>query len=462
MPKSAKRVLKNSFFQTFGAFGISGLNFLLTVAYARILGPESYGSLVTSQAQVLVWSLLVDLGLSNALIGALTAASGERSELSRQGFRARDMVARVLWLRCLGATLGAFFICAASFAKHDFLSESFFQDIAFVPHLYAIALQQTAAAFASYRQRQGLSVAVTLFGVFLTVVLTIFLAYQKSSLSILLLSQSWGGIFSAAVIFIYFFYQTAKRKRLGKSRRKEKTKKGEWRSEAWGALARDAWPYAITIAVMVLWQRLDQIAVSHILGLESGGQYALAVRLVAIPILVATSVSFAIFPDLQRVGIDAPEKVNLILSVTSKLIYRYGILFGGVIAVAAGLLISPLVPKFKPALEILPFFIPGIWGYWLQSIFINSLFGLREYKIAIRVHIYSLFIYVACLCTLPFVMGIYGVVLSFNVFCLSMSFFGYLAAKKANILSPTFRFFGSFSENEKQFLNNLAFWKATK
>ena len=109
MSKSVENALRNSFVQTFGAFAVSGLNFILMFAYARILGPERLGTLVTAQAQVLVWTFLVDLGLSNALIGSLTAAESEKSELSRQGFRSRDLVIRVLVLRILGACT----VCAA-------------------------------------------------------------------------------------------------------------------------------------------------------------------------------------------------------------------------------------------------------------------------------------------------------------------------------------------------------------
>ena len=106
MSKSVKRVLKNSFFQTIGSFGITGLNFVLILGYGRILGPEGLGSLATSQAQVILWTMLVDLGLSHSLIGALTSAESGRSELSRQGFRSRDLLFRVLFLRILGAVLG--------------------------------------------------------------------------------------------------------------------------------------------------------------------------------------------------------------------------------------------------------------------------------------------------------------------------------------------------------------------
>ena len=223
MSKSVKRVLKNSFFQTAGSFTNSVINFLLTIGYARFLGPETYGALVTSQAQVLVWTALVDLGLSNSLIGALTLAEGTRQsgteESSRQGFRARDLLFRVLFLRVLGATIGAAITCTLAWLRFSENLPQFWQEVAFTPHLFALALSQTGIAYSAYMHKQGLSVMAALFGVSVTALLTLFLAWHGAPVSLLLLSQSWGGFLSAAIVFGYFLFQHWSRRRAGATRR---------------------------------------------------------------------------------------------------------------------------------------------------------------------------------------------------------------------------------------------------
>ncbi|MGZ3661828.1 MAG: lipopolysaccharide biosynthesis protein [Bdellovibrionota bacterium] len=457
MSKSVKRVVKNSFFQTAGAFANSVINFVLALGYARFLGPENYGSLVTSQAQVLVWLSLVDLGLSNSLISALTSAEGGRTDISRQGFRARDLLFRVLFLRMVGAVLGTMAAFTVAWLRFGDTPAQFWQEVAFTPYLFALGLQATAIAYSAYMHKQGLSVLAVLAGMVLTTSLTLTLAWHGVGVEWLLLSQSWGGLLSALIIFGYFFVQYWARRKAGATRRLQRMKfrprGSEWGSKAWFALFRDAWPYAIAYGVMVLWQRLDQLAASNILGLAAGGQYALAVRLASVPVLVATSISVAIFPDLQRVGRDAPHRVRLILGSLCKAVYRYGIPVVALMVAGIGLVIVPLVPKFRPALWLLPHFLPGIWAFWLQSFITNSLFGLRAYKESVKVHIFSLIVYVACVFSLPRIFGLPGVVWAFNLFCLSMCFFGFRAARRVGLFEKGFLVYGAYTAEESQLLD---------
>ncbi len=457
MSKSVKRVVKNSFFQTIGSFGISGLNFILILTYGRLLGPEGVGSLATSQAHVIVWTALVELGLSHSLIGALTAAQSERSELARQGFRARDLVFRVLFLRLLGAAIGFFavYLFAVKQSRGD--EALFWQDMAFTPFLFALAFQQTAVGFAAYRGRQGLAVFSQLAGMVFTVGLAIYLALRQAPISWLLLAQSWGGFFTAFVVFGYFFTIGRRKKRRGESRRLERVSKGTWGKEAWTALAQDAWPYAITFGVFVLWQRLDQIAVTHFLGDTNGGIYAMAVRVVSIPLLLATSISFALFPDLQRIGRDAPERVQLLLGIVTKVIWRYGIVAAAVILFLLGVLLRPLLPAtFGRAFQVLIFFAPGVWAFWMQSFLVNALFGVRAYRLVVQAHLFALGFYIPSLYFLTQNFGLQGVIWSFNIFCLAMCFFGFRAARKAGLLHTGYLFYGAYTAEE------LEFWRETR
>lgn len=456
MSKSVKRVVKNSFFQTAGAFTNSVINFVLTLGYARFLGPETYGSLVTSQAQVLVWLSLVDLGLSNSLISALTSAEGGRTDISRQGFRARDLLFRVLFLRLVGAVVGCLAAFGVAWFRFGDDPAQFWQEVAFTPYLFALALQSTAIAYSAYMHKQGLSVLAMLAGMLITTSITLTLAWHGAGVPWLLLSQSWGGLLSGAILFGYFYVQYRRRRRAGATRRLQRMKfrprGSEWGKKAWLALFRDAWPYAIAYGVMVLWQRLDQLAASNILGLAAGGQYALAVRLVSVPVLVATSISVAIFPDLQRVGRDAPHRVRLILAALCKAVYRYGIPIVAVMVLGIALVIVPLVPKFRPALWLLPHFLPGIWAFWLQSFITNALFGLRAYKETVKLHLFSLVVYVACVFTLPRFFGLPGVVWAFNLFCLSMCYFGFRAARRVGLFEKGFVVYGAYNAEERHLL----------
>lgn len=467
MSKSVKRVVKNSFFQSFGALTLTGLNLALMLGYARIYGPENFGSLMTIQAQVLVWGWLVDLGLSQSLISALTRAEGTKSEQVRQRFRARDLLFRVLMLRLAGACIGCVIVISIGVLNKQWTEAELWQRVAFCPFLFAAAYLQTAIAYSSFLRRQGMAVLAQIGGVMITVVLPLWLAAHGAELHWVLLSQAVGGLISGSVIYGIFFFEAWRRRYLGTTRRIERTQVGgPWGDEAWIALAADAWPYCITFGVIVVWQRLDQIVVSSVLGFEAAGQYALAVRLTAVPIVFATAVAFALFPDLQRIGRDSPARFQLILGAISKGIYRYGILLVAAQLLFLTVVLVPVVPKFKPALQLLPYFVPGVWAYWLQASLVNALFGMRQYARAVGAHLCSLAVYVPAVLLLPRWLGIQGVVWSFNIFCLSMCLFGLLAAKRAGIFQRGFTPFSAFTEEEVALwrhagfrLSALLFWR---
>lgn len=449
MSKSVKRVVKNSFFQSCGALTLTGLNLVLMLGYARIYGPENFGSLMTAQAQVLVWGWLVDLGLSQSLISTLTRAEGNKTESVRQRFRARDLLFRVLFLRLAGACIGCVVILSIAGLSGQITHEELWQRAAFCPFLFASAFLQTALAYGSFLQRQIFGVLAQIAGVLITVALPLFLAVRGYPLPWVLLAQSVGGLLSGAIIFGTFLFESIRRRRLGITRRLDRSlRRGPWGEEAWIALAADAWPYCLTFGAIVIWQRLDQIVVSTVLGYEQGGQYALAVRLTAVPIVFASAVSFALFPDLQRLGRDSPLRLRLILGAVSKAIYRYGILIVASLLLVLTFALLPLVPKFKPALSLLPWFVPGVWAFWLQTSLVNALFGLRQYARVVMAHLFSLAVYVPAVLLLPRWLGIQGVVWSFNIFCLSMCGFCLLAASRAGIFHRGFTPFSPFTEEE--------------
>jgi len=445
-------MLKNSLMQTLGAFGTTILNFLLTLSYAGILGPEKFGSLVTSQAHVLIWSLLVDLGLSQAMISALASAK-KRSDNDRQEFRARDLIFRVLGIRLSGAVIGGIAVLFFSYrrAMHgdSFDTNHFVQDIAFMPQLFALAFQQTAIAYGNFCGRQRLSVTANFSGNFVTALLAMCLAFMGRSIPVLLLAQSWGGFLVAIIILSSFLIS----KPAASNARVKKQKEGPWKRLAWSAIQRDAWPYALIFATTVLWSRMDQITASNLLGEEIAGNYALAVRLVAIPTLMISAISLAIFPDMQRMGHDDPKKIHIYIGLASKLVFRYGVIAFALILFCIGLLFGPIVPKFKSAIHLLPWFIPGVWAYCLHNFFISALYGLRKYKKAVFAHLYAVSIYSLSLYFLPQWIGIQGIIWSYNIFTLVLAYSSWQYLKPN--FPSSFQLVGSLIPEESILLGSI-------
>jgi O-antigen/teichoic acid export membrane protein len=294
-----------------------------------------------------------------------------------------------------------------------------------------------------------------LVGIFFSVSTALFLAARGFSITWLLFAQSWGGFLTTAILFLAFLLENRSiPEKTTSTRRVEKTKRGPWGGEAWRALGQDAWPYAITFASAVVWQRLDQIVASRMLGLEAAGQYALAVRLVAIPILIATSVSLAAFPDLQRIGRDAPEKIIPYFGALSKFLYRYGVFLSAAMLFAVAVLVRPLVPKYGPALHLLAWFIPGIWAFWIHSVILNVLFALRRYWAVVSAHLWALGSYLVLLPLLAKLFGLPGVALGCNVFPLVLLIVCLIKLRETEMVGKRFSLFTKFTAVEIDLLQN--------
>jgi hypothetical protein len=141
--------------------------------------------------------------------------------------------------------------------------------------------------------------------------------------------------------------------------------------------------------------------------------------------------------------------VREVLGLVSKILWRYGIVVAAAMLVAIALIMVPLQPRFKPAFKLLPFFVPGVWAFWMQSFLMNALFGLRLYRPVVILHLISIALYVVSLYFLTVKFGVLGVVSSFNIFCLSMSFLGFRAARRAGLLEKGYSLFGPFSGQER-------------
>jgi O-antigen/teichoic acid export membrane protein len=424
MSAAIGKAIRNSAWQSLSGLSITGLNFLQMLVIARALGPALFGSFVTSQAQVLFWMLLVDLGLTSGLIAALTEfeAGGARSS--------RPLVAAALLVRFAGAALGSLIVFFLA-GKGD--AALYWQSTAYLPYLFAWAFQQTAVSLATYRGRQGLAIAAATACSFASACLSIFLVLRGNSLSLVLFAQSLWGFLAAFWIMLG----------LRGPRLPDSSSQG-----VCALLWKNSWPYALVFAALTAWGRLDQIVTANLLGLEAGGQYGLAARLVAIPVLLAASVAFSIFPDLQRLGRDAPEKIPVYTGAVLKLMFRWGLplsfFFLGVVAFA----ILPLLPKFRAGLSLLPWFALGVWAYWMHSFAINAFWGSRRYREIVLAHLYALAAYMFAIVPLVKALGNRGAALAYDLFGLVLLAAAVFYMRRLGVLARNFRFFAPLDPSE--------------
>lgn len=441
MSSSIERLLKNSFFQTANGIATTGLNFILMFAYAKWLGPETLGRLVTSQAQVLAGIAIVDLGLTSGMITALHRTPiGERV----------SMLKRVIAIRFAGACLVmlAVVLMARSGASG---ADTFWQDLAYTPYLFGYALQYTLTSALVFSGRLGRSVVANLIGTLVSVSVALVLCRSGASVSMLLFSQSWGG-FVAALVQWPALAQELKREGGGFSPSVSAAPVGAQNTSNLLSLFLEVWPSALVFAVMAFSARIDQIVAARTMGYAASGQYALAVRLVAIPVLVASSIQFALFSDLQKMAIEAPDRLALYASTSSRWFFRHGGWISTLILMLGGGAVIMLLPKFRPAFSLLPFFIPGVWAQFIYNSLNGCLFGHRLYRGIAVVHGASLVVFAIALAIFPKVFGLSGVALAFDSFTISLMALSLLVLKNARVLPPRFAIWSKYSAEESAWL----------
>lgn len=434
MPSPVRTALSNSTLMTLNALLTASLNFFALFAYSRFLSPEQFGHMLSSQAKVLVWLFLADLGLYNGLIAALTWKRTHASE-TLNGW---NLVRKILLVREAGALLGFALILGLSFLEShqaENAKEIMLTNLAFTPYLFAFALQQSITAYAHYLNRIPLAISTSLLAAIVTVSSSVWLAYTGASPAAILFMQSLGGIL--AVLFMLPFLHTFS--------------KGKYLSFEWSFIFQHSWPYALVSACIMVWQRLDQIVAEKYFGYIGGGEYALAARLVAIPLLFMSAIFAALFTDFQRIGKDAPEKLLLYTSTFLKIFFRFGIFLSAAILFVVSLIMMVFFPKYLLAKTLVAYFIPGIWFYWMYHFTHGYLFGKKEYKSASFAHIAALVCYAIALLLLPKFLGVKGIVWSFDLFCFCLFLFNWIALQRKSPIYP----WQKFQQNEKEILLSL-------
>lgn len=436
MSRVISRAMLNSAVLTGNAILNAVLNFLTILVLTWLLATEEFGAYVSAQAKVAVWLLLVDLGLYNGLISTLTF---ERSRGGGTSLRA--LVVRVLFLRLVGATVGFFVIFRL--ASHEAAGNTalLWQNLAFTPFLFGYGIHQTFTAYLAFKDEQVWGVYGHLVGTVLSTSAAIYLALHGAGVATVLFAQSLAPFVSAAWICL-------KLPNFGPSVRKRGDK------DAWRKLFFGSWPFAILFAATTLWQRLDQIVAAELFGLAKAAEYGLTARLVGIPILMTAGVSVALFPDFQRTGVDAPEKLRFYVGAILKWLTRYGLVLSFVVIGGVALVMAALFPKYRSALGLLPWFAPGIWAFWLFNFANGGLLGLRSHREAVFAHVAGLTVYLLALFTLPKAFGLVGVALAYDVFCFTL-FIGTYVCFQRTKGQPLLGIFGAFNAEERRLFSQI-------
>jgi len=290
---SVRRTIKNFFSLLIAHIISQAILFLVVVYLARTLGAANFGELTFSQAVVLYFTLIANLGLTTLGI----------REVARNKDRIGDYVGNILSLRLVLALFSFFLLLAFVSSIHKttqvkylitFFGLSLFSSALWLGWLFQGVEKMGFIAFSRILDSSFYGMLV-----FLLI---------KNSQQILVIPFLWvGGNCLATLFLIYIFL-----KRFGKPRLR-------FDFSFWKNMLRRALPMGAAFIMIQIYYNFDTVMLGFMKSDEIVGWYNAAYKIILfiwafIPIFVN-----AIFPLMSRYYKESKEKLQILISSATKL-----------------------------------------------------------------------------------------------------------------------------------------------
>ncbi len=272
-----RKHLKNVSWMLGGRITSMFISFIATLYIARHLGPTNYGQLSYALSVVGILGFIAPLGLDSVLY----------RELVKFPERKNELLGTTLLLKLLAGILvatGTFFI--TFFSNTDDVSRVliFILSGTFLFNAFQIINFE----FLSRSESKYQSVISVLVTIILNIlkILVLILGKGVIYLSLILLLESI--LYAALYVFIY---QKKIENGIGK---------WTWNSSVAIMLLRDGFPVILVTGFTVIYARIDQIFIRHMIDVQSVGIYDAAVRLVDVWNFIPGAIVGALFPAIVR------------------------------------------------------------------------------------------------------------------------------------------------------------------
>lgn len=293
------RYFHNTNWLFFGRISTLAVSFLVSIYVARYLGPSNYGLLSYVISFVSLFSFITNLGLDQIFA----------RELVRHPEKEKELLGTTFALKCIGGVTA--FLSAILFAKYANNGDFFTVSLVFLIGLTSIF--QPMQIIIGYYQ----SKATNKYPVLITLLVTILLSIFK----IFVITQNKGLYYFAFVfvlepvlysIFLAILF----------IRKEYSLFLWKFNTHVAASLFRDSWPLMLTAAFTVIYTRVDQIIIKHLLGQTSVGLYDVGVRIAEFWYFVPGILVTALYPALINA-----QKTN-VRSYRRRLGYLFSFLIG--------------------------------------------------------------------------------------------------------------------------------------
>jgi O-antigen/teichoic acid export membrane protein len=270
---------------------------------ARYLGPEQFGLLSFAQSFSGMFTVIAGLGLNGILVRELVKGENNND----------DLIGTAFWLKLLGAFISLLILFVAiNFTSNDSTTNILIFIIA------SAAIFQSFNVVDFYFQSKVMSqyvVYANVISLFISSVFKIILILNEA----VLVDFAWVVLFDSVILSIGFiFFYIKKRPSFTMMNIKFDKKIAV-------DLLRDSWPLIFAGIAISINMRIDQVMLKALLGIESVGHYAAAVRIIEVIAILPHMVCQSIFPSFVN-----NYKNNKLLFISRlKKVYCY-LFYGGV------------------------------------------------------------------------------------------------------------------------------------
>jgi O-antigen/teichoic acid export membrane protein len=268
------RYSKNTNWLFFGRLSTLLVSFFVSIYVARYLGPSNYGLLSYVISFVSLFSFMTNLGLDQIFA----------RELVKHPEQERELLGTALALKCVGGvTAFVLALLVSLYLKNDFFTRS----LVFIIGLSS--LFQPLLIIIGYYQSKADNKYPAIISLLVTVLLSMF--------KIFVISHDKGLYYFSFVFALEpILYATF----LTYLFIKKEYSLFSWKFNPKIALSlfRDSWPLMLTAAFTVMYTRVDQIMIKHLLGQTSVGLYDVGVRIAEFWYFVPGIFVTALYPAL--------------------------------------------------------------------------------------------------------------------------------------------------------------------
>jgi len=283
---------------------------------SRYLGPNQLGVFSYAQSFVVLLTCMASLGIDSIVI----------RELVKSKNRNNDLILTSFLIKLFGAIFSIFLlVIGIIFSSND----SFTNTLIII--IGGATIFQVSSVFDLYFQSKVLS-KYSVFGNIISLVIStlikITLIIYDAPLIAFAYLMLFDG-FTLSVGLVYFFKQQTK----------FKIKNAKFSKEIALKLLKDSWPLALSTVAIVVYVKIDQIMIMHLLGNESVGNYAAAVRISEAWGIIPTIIMSSFFPAI----INAKQKCEQTFIRRLKKLYAFMFLSAVCIAIPISLFSTKII-----------------------------------------------------------------------------------------------------------------------